>query len=167
MDTWGFAIGAALYLAMTIAAIRSAYSNGANDGYGYARDPSNPGYQRAGRCLYEFMSHRYDNVPKPGDVTHVTVDSDDDEPIVTEAQMKEHDDYVESLCRAEEGSSNGLAAQMHIIELEQAVQHYRDQVTMHHNGMVDISIMLEEGSYDEARDKALSFIETEGDENGH
>lgn len=59
---------------------------------------------------------------------------------------------------------NDLAASMRIVELEEQVKHYRNQVTMHHNGMVDISIMIDEGDIDAARDKALSFIQTEGDE---
>lgn len=66
MDSWFVVIGAALYLAMTIAGIRSAYSNGACDGYGYARDCTHPGYQKAGEFIYQFMGQRYESVPKPG-----------------------------------------------------------------------------------------------------
>lgn len=38
---------------------RSAYNCGACDGYGYAREPDHPGYQKAGRYLRRFCSHRW------------------------------------------------------------------------------------------------------------
>lgn len=37
----------------------SAYRNGVNDGYGYAREPNNPGYRAAGEYLKEVMAHRW------------------------------------------------------------------------------------------------------------
>lgn len=59
-----------------------------------------------------------------------------------------------------------LAARMRIIELEEQVKHYRNQVAIHNNGMIDISIMIEEGDYDAALAKALSFfVEEEGADN--
>lgn len=37
----------------------TAYRNGATDGYGYAKEPWNSGYQKAGHYLRESMSHRW------------------------------------------------------------------------------------------------------------
>ena len=51
----GFALGAGLSLFSQAAA----YRNGVTDGYGYAREPSCPGYQRAGRHLHKYMAHRW------------------------------------------------------------------------------------------------------------
>ena len=47
---------------------------------------------------------------------------------------------------------------MKIIELRGEIEQYRRQVTMHHNAMIDIAIMIEEGDYDEALAKAQSFF---------
>ena len=50
-----------ILLATIVAVLISvmAYRNGVNDGYGYAREPWNPGYQKAGTYLREEMSHRW------------------------------------------------------------------------------------------------------------
>lgn len=40
-------------------ALGSAYNNGVTDGYGYSREPKNPGYARAGKYLRKSMSHRW------------------------------------------------------------------------------------------------------------
>jgi hypothetical protein len=39
--------------------VNAAYRNGVTDGYGYAREPMNPGYQKAGRYLREHMAYRW------------------------------------------------------------------------------------------------------------
>jgi hypothetical protein len=39
--------------------LRAAYHNGVTDGYGFAKEPRNPGYQRAGNYLKTFMAHRW------------------------------------------------------------------------------------------------------------
>lgn len=48
-----------IWLALTLYLTESAYRNGATDGYGYSREPNNPGYAKAGKCLRETMSHRW------------------------------------------------------------------------------------------------------------
>ncbi len=40
----------------------SAYRNGVCDGYGYSQEPSNPGYQKAGRYLRKHMVHRWSHL---------------------------------------------------------------------------------------------------------
>lgn len=64
---------------------------------------------------------------------------------------------------SESSKSGDMGAQMRIIELEDQVRHYRNQVQMHHNGMIDISIMIDEGDIDAAKAKALSFFEQDHD----
>lgn len=41
---------------------RAAYRNGAVDGYGFAREPGNPGYRHAGLYLSRFMVHRWNEL---------------------------------------------------------------------------------------------------------
>lgn len=36
-----------------------AYYNGVTDGYGYAKEPGHPGYERAGRYLRRWLTHRW------------------------------------------------------------------------------------------------------------
>jgi len=43
----------------------AAYKNGVTDGYGYSREPRNPGYREAGKYLYEGMRHRWRDIPDP------------------------------------------------------------------------------------------------------
>lgn len=38
---------------------RAAYSNGVCDGYGYSREPRNPGYAHAGVILKKMCGHRF------------------------------------------------------------------------------------------------------------
>jgi len=52
----GMVIGAAV---MVVVAVNAAYRNGVTDGYGYLREPGNPGYRKAGRYLLKHMSHRW------------------------------------------------------------------------------------------------------------
>jgi len=42
-----------------------AYHNGVTDGFGFAVDPKNPGYQSAGRYLRKYMSHRWTELNEP------------------------------------------------------------------------------------------------------
>lgn len=39
--------------------VNAAYHNGVTDGYGYSREPSCPGYARAGAYLRKYMAHRW------------------------------------------------------------------------------------------------------------
>lgn len=54
-------------LLLGILSSRAAYNNGVNDGYGYSQEPTNPGYQKAGRWLYRYARWRWD-VPNPDGV---------------------------------------------------------------------------------------------------
>ena len=53
------AITLGLFCVIAILACSAAYRNGVTDGYGYAREPSNPGYRRAGRYLRKRMAYRW------------------------------------------------------------------------------------------------------------
>jgi hypothetical protein len=57
--TWLHVAGIAAVVAFVIYANRCAYYNGATDGYGYSKEPTNPGYQKAGMYLRRFMAHRW------------------------------------------------------------------------------------------------------------
>lgn len=46
-------------LIIGLVAIRAAYNNGVCDGYGYAKEPTCPGYARAGEYLRDVMAHRW------------------------------------------------------------------------------------------------------------
>lgn len=37
----------------------AAYRNGVTDGYGFSKEPNNPGYQRAGAYLRKYLAHRW------------------------------------------------------------------------------------------------------------
>jgi hypothetical protein len=60
-------IGIAVFSWFVIVAIGSAYHNGCNDGYGYSREPTNPGYQRAGEYLREYCAHRWPELKERAD----------------------------------------------------------------------------------------------------
>lgn len=61
MANWFWALS---IIAIGCAASRAAYFNGVNDGYGYAVDPSCPGYWKAGRYLRKYLKHRWPEVMK-------------------------------------------------------------------------------------------------------
>ncbi len=44
---------------MAVVATVSAYHNGVNDGYGYAKEPGHPGYAKAGKWLRKHMAYRW------------------------------------------------------------------------------------------------------------
>jgi hypothetical protein len=44
---------------LAFGSLPAAYRNGVTDGYGYSREPRNPGYAKAGRYLQASMSHRW------------------------------------------------------------------------------------------------------------
>ena len=56
-----FAIALTVIILSTagIAGMNAAYRNGVNDGYGYSREPNNPGYRKAGDYLRKYMLHRW------------------------------------------------------------------------------------------------------------
>lgn len=54
-----------LIVALLVAAMDAAYYNGVSDGFGYALDPSCPGYQRAGRYLHKHMRFRWIELQNP------------------------------------------------------------------------------------------------------
>lgn len=43
----------------------AAYRNGVADGYGYGKEPWNPGYRRAGGYLRKHMAHRWKELRQP------------------------------------------------------------------------------------------------------
>lgn len=54
-----------LAIAVVLYLQNCAYRNGVNDGYGYAKEPTNPGYQAAGNYLKEVMAHRWPELREP------------------------------------------------------------------------------------------------------
>lgn len=56
-----FVIFTALLLLLFLACLGSwaSYRNGVNDGYGYSKEPTNPGYQKAGNYLKKYCKHRW------------------------------------------------------------------------------------------------------------
>lgn len=61
------AVSYVVIISSSLAAIRSAYRNGVTDGYGYAREPWNPGYHDAGLYLRENMAHRWPDLEDDAD----------------------------------------------------------------------------------------------------
>ena len=55
----GLIILCCLLSAVGLLSTRAAYRNGVNDGYGYSREPDNPGYQRAGDYLRKYCADRW------------------------------------------------------------------------------------------------------------
>ena len=53
------AIGLVAIVYFMLSLQKAAYRNGCTDGYGYAREPWNPGYRHAGEYLRESMVHRW------------------------------------------------------------------------------------------------------------
>jgi len=47
---------------ITYLGIKAAYQNGVTDGYGYSKEPNNPGYQKAGCYLRSTMYHRWSSL---------------------------------------------------------------------------------------------------------
>lgn len=58
----GIALAAVGFIGMISS--RAAYRNGCCDGYGYSREPWNPGYQEAGRYLRRWMAHRWSELER-------------------------------------------------------------------------------------------------------
>lgn len=48
-----------LFALLCSRAINAAYRNGCCDGYGYSREPNNPGYRHAREYLTKHMTHRW------------------------------------------------------------------------------------------------------------
>lgn len=57
-------LGSILFALIALAGARSAYRNGVTDGYGFAKEPRNPGYSEAGHFLKKAMSHRWPELLK-------------------------------------------------------------------------------------------------------
>lgn len=55
----GLGIGLLFVACMAALAVGAAYRNGVTDGYGYSKEPSCPGYAKAGKFLREMMAHRW------------------------------------------------------------------------------------------------------------
>lgn len=74
MTTIEFTLFAALFMVSLLAyiGVYAAYQNGVTDGYGYAREPRNPGYKTAGDFLRTHMAHRWSEL-RP-DSSHVIID---------------------------------------------------------------------------------------------
>lgn len=54
-----FWIGAALGTGLGCLGAWAAYRNGVTDGFGFAQEPSNPGYRKAGDYLRKHMAYRW------------------------------------------------------------------------------------------------------------
>ena len=54
-----------IYAILSIYAVEAAYRNGATDGYGYSREPNNPGYRKAGEFLRKRMAYRWRELAAP------------------------------------------------------------------------------------------------------
>ena len=53
---WGITTLLAL---VSLRGMQAAYRNGVTDGFGYAREPGNPGYAKAGKYLRKVMPYRW------------------------------------------------------------------------------------------------------------
>jgi hypothetical protein len=56
-------------VALILACINSAYRNGVTDGFGYAREPWNPGYRQAGDYLKNNLAHRWPDLDQSKDTS--------------------------------------------------------------------------------------------------
>lgn len=52
-------VGQLLWAIIATLGCIASYRNGVNDGYGFSREPNNPGYQKAGRYLRKYAAHRW------------------------------------------------------------------------------------------------------------
>ena len=57
-----------LILVVAAVGMNAAYRNGVCDGYGYAKEPRNPGYAFAGRYLKRHMAQRWPELREAKDV---------------------------------------------------------------------------------------------------
>ena len=48
-----------LFVFISLIGHAAAYRNGCTDGYGYSKEPTCPGYKKAGEYLQKYMSHRW------------------------------------------------------------------------------------------------------------
>jgi hypothetical protein len=55
----GWMIISIVLVVVAIFATGAAYRNGVADGYGYSREPNNPGYKKAGWLLKKYSAHRW------------------------------------------------------------------------------------------------------------
>ena len=65
MHTAAAILGTIIFIWFMIAVVSAAYRNGINDGYGYSREPTNPGYRKAGRYLKRYCAHRWPELHPP------------------------------------------------------------------------------------------------------
>lgn len=83
--TYYILLGTALAVVFCLYLQGAAYRNGCTDGYGYAREPWNPGYRRAGEYLREAMVHRWPELrmvpPDPMSGTEAVSDFFDARPL--------------------------------------------------------------------------------------
>lgn len=61
MALYGFAAG----VAFGTYGCYCAYRNGVTDGFGFAWEPTNPGYRKAGRYLKKHMAYRWRQLGNP------------------------------------------------------------------------------------------------------
>jgi hypothetical protein len=64
---WITVVISIIALVIVLFGLDASYKNGASDGYGYSREPGNPGYRRAGLYLFHHMSYRWRGIPDPSD----------------------------------------------------------------------------------------------------
>ena len=65
MTEWLWVFGGAAALVFVVYSNVCAYRNGVTDGFGFAWEPKNPGYQKAGRYLRKYMSYRWRQLKNP------------------------------------------------------------------------------------------------------
>jgi len=65
MTEWLWVGGTVVVVAFVIYSNVCAYRNGVTDGFGYAWEPKNPGYKRAGRYLKKHMTYRWRQLGNP------------------------------------------------------------------------------------------------------
>ena len=63
---WVTLVVGVVALLIVLGGLDASYKNGVSDGYGYSREPGNPGYRRAGLYLFHHMSYRWRDIPDPG-----------------------------------------------------------------------------------------------------
>jgi hypothetical protein len=71
-----------------VLALRATYRNGVCDGYGFGREPKNPGYRKAGNYLKEYMTHRWPEIE-----WLATLDLNQTVRTATEAEMRDKDTW--------------------------------------------------------------------------
>lgn len=62
IDAWIVLAFFSVFMFIAHLNINAAYRNGVCDGYGFSKEPNNPGYKKAGEYLKKVMSHRWPEI---------------------------------------------------------------------------------------------------------